>query len=251
MLVQSDLDCTFAIDEQPKQPLKAGDTVRIPTALGQHLITAVSADGKDHWKTVVDVDKPVQKVVLIELVKVRAARQAAERQVSQLQQEIGAKEQQAQEVKQKTQALEQQQAAVAAEQKRIKDQIEALQKQAHQEGTASGASLGTNLGEAPHTPDSGTELHSTHFRICLVRPHCGTLEIAAGLLKFQDDSGFARLAFSFPLNQVKVSYSTLNRLLRIDLPDGRAGLYASEDPKVKLQTIRDAILQAQQASRGP
>jgi hypothetical protein len=109
MLVESDLDCTFAIDDQPKQSLKAGDTVRISATLGQHLVTAVSADGKDHWKTVVDVDKPAQKVVLIELVKVRAERQAAERQVAQLKQEIAAKEQQAKEVKEKTQALAEQQ----------------------------------------------------------------------------------------------------------------------------------------------
>ena len=136
ILLQSDLDCTFAIDDQSKQPLKAGETTRVSVSLGEHLVTAVSLDGKDHWKTVVNLESPVQKVVLVELVKLRAARQAAERQVIQLRQEIAAKEQQAREVKQKTEALAEQQKAVKKQRQQIEDQISALEKQARQEEAA-------------------------------------------------------------------------------------------------------------------
>ena len=107
--------------------------------LGEHLITAITSDGKDHWKTKVDLDKPLQKVVLIELVKVRAARQVAERQIIQLQQEIAAKEQKAKEVCETTQALGEQQEEIKKQRQEIEDQIDALLKQARQEEAAAQA----------------------------------------------------------------------------------------------------------------
>ncbi len=162
LLVQSDVDCTFALDDQPKQALKAGEIKKISATLGEHLVTALSADGKDRWKTVVDLDKPLQKVVLIELVKVRAARQVAERQVLQLQQEIAAKGRQATEAKEATQARAEQQEEVKKQRQEIEDQIDGLSKEARKEEAAAqndearaqegralagtSAAQGTNLG---------------------------------------------------------------------------------------------------------
>jgi len=180
MLVQSDLDCTFAIDDQPKQPLKAGDTVRISATSGQHLVTAVSADGKDRWKTVVDVDKPAQKVVLIELVKVRAARQAAERQVLQLQQDIAAKEEQGKEDRQKTQALEQQRAAVTTKQREIDDEIAALQKRARHED-ASQADAHFRRGEVFRVQEKWDEAMFEYQEALRIRPDNAEAHSALGL----------------------------------------------------------------------
>jgi hypothetical protein len=121
------------------QALKADDITKISVTLGEHLVTAVSSDGKDKWKGVVDLDKPLQKVVLIELVKVRAARQAAERQIILLQQEIAAKEQKAKDVAEATRVLEMQQQEVKKQRQEIADQIDVLQKQVRQEESAAQA----------------------------------------------------------------------------------------------------------------
>lgn len=73
LLIQSDVDCTFAVDDGVSESIKAGVIRRIPTTLGEHLVTATTIDRKDRWKTVVNADQPIQKVVVIELLKVRAA----------------------------------------------------------------------------------------------------------------------------------------------------------------------------------
>jgi hypothetical protein len=155
LLIQSDMDCIFTVDDQPSQAMRSGETKRVTAALGEHLVTAVSGDGKDRWKTVVDFDKPVQKVVLIELLKVRAARESGERETEQLEQEIKAKTAQAKAVRGATETLKQQRAET-------EDQIVELQKQVRQEESAAqddevraqqlrqqgaaAATQGTNLG---------------------------------------------------------------------------------------------------------
>ncbi len=155
LLVQTDTDCMVVIDDQPGQPMLRAETKKITAPLGEHLLAAVSTDGKDQWKTVVNLDKPVQKVVLIELLKIRAARESAEREAEQLQHEIQAKTGQAQSLREKTEKLKQAQG-------RLEQQIAELQKQARQEESAAqsdeyqaqqmrqqamaGAAQGTNLG---------------------------------------------------------------------------------------------------------
>ena len=95
LLIQTDLDCTFTVDDGASVALLADVIKKMPIAFGEHLITAVTADRKDQWKTVVNADKPVQKVVVIELQKVRAAREKGEREAAQLEQDIKTKKEQA------------------------------------------------------------------------------------------------------------------------------------------------------------
>src|SRR5260370_31915642 len=75
LLIQTNLDCTFALDGGASQTLKAKDIKRLPIPLGEHLVTALSLDGKDQWEMVVNADKPLQKVVLIDLKKMRTDRE--------------------------------------------------------------------------------------------------------------------------------------------------------------------------------
>jgi hypothetical protein len=155
LLIQTDSDCMITLDDQPGQAMQLNETKKIAVPLGEHLLSAVSTDGKDHWKTVVALDKPVQKVVLIELLKVRAARESSEHEARQLQQTIQAKTEQAQALREKTDKLKQAQG-------RLEQQIADLQKQARQEESAArndesqaqqmrqqamaAAAQGTNLG---------------------------------------------------------------------------------------------------------
>jgi hypothetical protein len=155
LLIQTDSDCVITLDDQPGQPMQRNETRKIVAPLGEHLLTAVSPDGKDHWKTVVNLDKPVQKVVLIELLTIRAARESAEREAGKLQHEIQAKTEQTQALREKTDKLKQAQGW-------LEQQIAELQKQARQEESAArsddnqaqqmrqqamaGAAQGTNLG---------------------------------------------------------------------------------------------------------
>jgi murein DD-endopeptidase MepM/ murein hydrolase activator NlpD len=230
MLLQSDLDCTFAIDDQPKQSLKAGDTVRISVTLGQHLVTAVSADGKDRWKTVVDADKPVQKVVLIELVKVRAARQAAERQVAQLKQEIAAKERQVKELREKTEASQQQQAAVGTQRKRNEDQVNAL---------------GTLM------PVPSIE-KTPAFRVAYVpfRAHWGTMTVGKAEISFRAEDEKVSFDFVFrDVQDVKSSLYATNKFgpgLQIRLKDGKRYRFATYN---NYGSLMDAINRAMAQSK--
>jgi hypothetical protein len=91
LLVQTNLDCTFTVDDGETQVLKAGEIKRLPISLGEHLFTATSIDRKDQWRVVVNADKPLQKVVLIDLQKTRVDRENAERSVSPSEQGVGGK----------------------------------------------------------------------------------------------------------------------------------------------------------------
>lgn len=75
------------------QLIAANATEKVRNTLGEHLIQAASPDGKDHWKIVVEMDEPSQKVTSIELQKVTAARESAEQAAARQQQESDQKAQ--------------------------------------------------------------------------------------------------------------------------------------------------------------
>lgn len=95
LLLRSDADCRYSIDGVPAGELTSGAIKTIPIDLGEHLFEAFTKDGTDKWETVVDIEKPLQKVVLIGLAKVRVARLAALQEAEQLREEIRTKQQKA------------------------------------------------------------------------------------------------------------------------------------------------------------
>jgi hypothetical protein len=75
LLVTSDLNCTWTLDGKAQGELRADQPVTVAVGLGEHLVTAATADGgKDRWKGTVELKQPLQKNVHIELKAVRAAR---------------------------------------------------------------------------------------------------------------------------------------------------------------------------------
>ena len=139
LLIQTDLDCTFTVDDGASVALLADVIKKMPIALGEHLITAVTADRKDQWKTVVNADKPVQKVVVIELQKVRAAREKGEREAAQLEQDIKTKKEQAEKDGGETRDKATLQNAIKQRQTEIEGQIVELRRQVRLEVVAAQA----------------------------------------------------------------------------------------------------------------
>ena len=136
LLVQTDADCSFALDDGPGELLKAGPFKRSSITLGEHVVSCVSQDGKDRWRTVISADKPVQKVVLIELQKVRVAREKDEKEATQLERDIKAKREQAEKLKAATANATARQDAINSRKSQIQDQIAGVQKQIQQEQAA-------------------------------------------------------------------------------------------------------------------
>ena len=136
LVIQTDLDCNFALDDGAVDTLKAGVIKKIPIVLGEHLVNAVSLDGKDRWKSVVVADKPLQKVVLIELQKVRATRERDEKEAAQLEREIQAKRDQAAKLREAATGAATRQEAIKLRKTEIGDRIAAIQKQIQQEQAA-------------------------------------------------------------------------------------------------------------------
>ena len=95
LLLRSDADCKFSIDGVPAGELASNIIKIVSIDFGEHLFEAFGKDGTDKWETVVDVEKPLQKVLLIGLAKVRSARLAAEQEAAQLREEIRTKQQKA------------------------------------------------------------------------------------------------------------------------------------------------------------
>src|SRR5208283_299159 len=95
LLLRSDADCKYSIDGVPIGELNSGVIKTIPIDFGEHLFEAFAKDGVDKWETVVDIEKPLQKVLLIGLAKVRAARLATLQEAEQLRGEIRTKQQKA------------------------------------------------------------------------------------------------------------------------------------------------------------
>jgi hypothetical protein len=133
ILLRSDADCRVTFDDGPSQFLAAGVTRKVRTALGEHLVIAVSLDGKDDWKTVVQIEKPIQKVVLIELSKARTQRENGEVEATRLQEEVAAKEQQAQKLRQSRQELGAKQEEMKRHRAEIQEKIGTLQIEAQDE----------------------------------------------------------------------------------------------------------------------
>jgi hypothetical protein len=84
VLLSSDVDCRFSIDDVPTGELAKDGKTFISVEIGEHLVEAFTKDGIDKWKTVLVADKPQQKVILIELEQKRAARIAKEREIKAL-----------------------------------------------------------------------------------------------------------------------------------------------------------------------
>jgi len=151
LLLRSDADCKYSIDGVSVGELNSGVIKTIPVDFGEHLFEAFAKDGIDKWETVIDIEKPLQKVLLIGLAKVRVARLAALQEAEQLRQEIQAKQQKAGqlETERKTlagrqmeseekrvadlKAKQEAQAVLIAKRKEILAQIESLQLQMRSE----------------------------------------------------------------------------------------------------------------------
>jgi hypothetical protein len=78
VLLSSDMDCSVRIDQGEAQSVSASKPTVLKVTLGEHLLTATSVDGKDVWRQVVNLDQPVQKVVLIALTPIQQAREKSE-----------------------------------------------------------------------------------------------------------------------------------------------------------------------------
>jgi len=155
ILLSSDVDCTVTLDDMPSERLTAGTIRKVRTTLGDHLITAATMDGQDSWKTVLQVEKPVQKVVVIELLKVKTARESAEAEATHLEQEIVSKEKEAERLRASHQTLVRQRAEIDDKIAVLKKRLQAEERQAandetsarQQQGNAQlGAATGGNLG---------------------------------------------------------------------------------------------------------
>jgi hypothetical protein len=177
LLVQADMDCTFRLDDQPGVSLKAFDPTKVQTGLGEHLLTAVSLDGQDHWTQVVQLAQPGQKVVLIELLNVKAARQSAKREAAQSQppQQTGSNEQKAAEA---TEATNEQ----AAQQDAVKP-------------------MRRSPASVPVSQPGGVR----RFAVLHAATHAssGLIIIANGMIKFSPSDGDNNSAFEFPVGKVK------------------------------------------------
>lgn len=77
LIISSDVDCTVKVDDNAAVTLATDEPLVLKISPGDHIVSATSRDGRDKWRTVVDVDKP-SKAVIIPLA---AAKQARERGV--------------------------------------------------------------------------------------------------------------------------------------------------------------------------
>jgi len=81
LLIKSDMTALVSMDGEPikkrgNEPaaIQPDEIVRHPVPLGEHIIEAVTLDGLDKWHEVLAVDKVGQRVVVVELERVREAR---------------------------------------------------------------------------------------------------------------------------------------------------------------------------------
>jgi cell division protein FtsN len=177
LLVQADMDCTFRLDDQPGMALKANEPTKVQTGLGEHLLNAVSLDGRDHWKLVVELAQPMQKVVLIDLLNVQMARLKTGQEAPQSQRP---------------------QQAVSNEQKPA-EPSKGTSKQAPQQDAAKHPP--SSPAGAPVTQPSGVK----HFSVLHTATHAhgGSIIIADRGIKFAPYDGDKSDAFGFPVGQVK------------------------------------------------
>jgi hypothetical protein len=195
LLVQADMDCTFRLDDQPGMALKANEPTRVQVGLGEHLLNAVSLDGRDHWKQVVELAQPVQKVVLIDLVDVRMARQRTEPEAVQ---------------------SPPRQTAVSEPKPATTVQSPPPQQTAASEPKPAEPTKGTS--ERPAQQDAAQTVPSSPASVPIPEPsggarfsvlhtaghtHSGFIVIANGVIKFSSYDGDRKDGFEFPIGQVK------------------------------------------------
>lgn len=80
LLVLCDLACGWTMDGQAKGSIGAGGSAKADVGLGQHVVTAATADGADQVRRLVDIRTGGQTIESMELNPVREARLTAERQ---------------------------------------------------------------------------------------------------------------------------------------------------------------------------
>lgn len=79
LMIGTDMLCSVRVDDATPKELSPDEPVAITVGLGEHLVIAVTRDGKDRWAKVVQIVKPGKKIVLIGLAAVKEAREQAER----------------------------------------------------------------------------------------------------------------------------------------------------------------------------
>ena len=119
LTIGTDLDCSIKVDDSAPRELSTDEPFTIKVSRGEHLLSAISTDGKDRWSKVVDVEKPGKKVVLVNLAAIKQQREETERTR-----------------KEQTQAHARE---VAAEMERQKEREAELQRAAEEQAAASRA----------------------------------------------------------------------------------------------------------------
>ena len=80
LLVLCDLACNWKLDGEAKGHIDAGASAKVNVELGQHMVVAVTEDGADQIKQIIEVKSSGQTVVSIELQPISDARLKAEQE---------------------------------------------------------------------------------------------------------------------------------------------------------------------------
>jgi len=75
LIIATDLACSVKVDDSDARELSPDEPLIVRVALGDHVLTAISRDGQDKWQTIVQVDKPRSKAILIPLLSVKQIRE--------------------------------------------------------------------------------------------------------------------------------------------------------------------------------
>jgi len=129
LLVRADSDCALTIDGNDAGMLQTSKWRAIQLPLGEHVVTATLADGSFRWDGVVNMDKPIQKVLLVNIAQQKAV--ALQRQQQELQAAMQAAQAraQAEQAQAQQQQLMQRQLQVQQQRQAISQQIQELEKQ--------------------------------------------------------------------------------------------------------------------------
>jgi len=80
LLVLCDLACNWKLDGEPKGRIEAGASAKVKVELGQHVVVAVTEDGADQVRQIVEVKSTGQTAATIDLQPVRDARLKSEKE---------------------------------------------------------------------------------------------------------------------------------------------------------------------------
>ena len=75
VMLRSDAACSFQVDGEEAAQLTPWSLKKISLSPGEHYLLATSSDGQDHWEQVIQLQANASKVILIDLVSVRANRE--------------------------------------------------------------------------------------------------------------------------------------------------------------------------------